>query len=52
MGLIMNNDFSFGKMAAFSTYGSNNVIRAHSSRSAANYLQGCAATYNIIKDLM
>lgn len=51
MGLIMNNDFSFGKMAAFSTYGSNNVVRAHSSRSAANYLQGCAATYNIIKGL-
>lgn len=51
MGLIMNNDFSFGKMAAFSTYGSNNVVRAHSSRSAANYLQGCAATYNITKGL-
>lgn len=51
MGLIMNNDFSFGKTASISAYSSNNIIRAHSSRSAANYLQGVAATYNIIKGL-
>lgn len=51
MGLIMNNDFSLGKIASISSYSSNNSIRAHSSRSMANYLQGAAVTYNIIKGL-
>jgi len=41
MGLILNNDFSFGKLSTLSALGRNsNVIRAHSSRYAANYLQG------------
>lgn len=52
MGLILNNDFSFGKLSTLSALGRNsNVIRAHSSRYAANYLQGAAATYSITKYL-
>ena len=52
MGLVMNNDFGLGKIATLSTLGrSTNNIRAHSSRSAANYLQGVAATVQVAKGL-
>lgn len=51
MGLIMNNDFSFGKMSSIAMNNSSNVIRAHSSRSESNYLQGVAATYTVAKGL-
>lgn len=48
MGLILNNDFSYGKLSTLSALGRNsNVIRVHSSRYAANYLQGAAATVTI-----
>ena len=44
-GLVVNNDFGFGKLAMISNLGrTNNAIRAHSSRSQANYLQGVATT--------
>lgn len=52
MGLVINNDFSLGKMATLSTLGRrSNNIRAHSSRMEANYLQGVAATVGITKEL-
>lgn len=48
MGLILNNDFSFGKISVLSSLGrSSNTIRVHSSRYAANYLQGGAATVSL-----
>ena len=51
-GLIINNSFGFGKLAMLSTLGRQATgIRAHSSRSAANYLQGAAATVEIAKHL-
>lgn len=51
-GLIINNSFGFGKLAMLSTLGRQSTgIRAHSSRSAANYLQGVAATVEIAKHL-
>lgn len=51
-GLILNNDFSFGKTTLLTNLGANsNSIRAHSSRSAANYLQGAAATVTVAKGL-
>ena len=44
-GRIINNSFGFGKLAMLSTLGRQTTgIHAHSSRSAANYLQGVAAT--------
>ena len=52
MGLILNNDFGFGKLSLLSSLGRNsNAIRVHSSRSSANYLQGVAATYSFTKYL-
>lgn len=52
MGLILNNDFSFGKLSLLSSLGRNsNIIRVHSSRSSANYLQGAAATYSLTRHL-
>ena len=52
MGLIVNNDFGFGKLSLLSSLGRNsNAIRVHSSRSSANYLQGVAATYSLTKHL-
>ena len=52
MGLVMNNDFSFGKQATLQTLGrQSNFIKAHSSRSEANYLQGTAATVALIQGL-
>ena len=49
-GLVINNDFGFGKLAMISNLGrTNNAIRAHSSRSQANYLQGAATTVAVGK---
>lgn len=51
MGLVMNSDFSLGKMAMLQNLGRGSTgIRAHSSRSD-NYLQGAAATLNLGKGL-
>ncbi len=51
MGLILNNDFGFGKVAALSSLGRNgNNIRVHSSRSSGNYLQGVASTISLSKN--
>lgn len=52
MGLILNNDFGFGKLLMLSSLGRMGTqIRVHSSRFAANYLQGAAATVNLVKGL-
>lgn len=52
MGLVINNNYSFGKLSTLSTLGrGGSNIRAHASRSDANYLQGVAATVNIAKGL-
>ena len=53
LGLILNNDFGFGKFSALTSLGrsSSCIIRGHSSRSSANYLQGAAATYTLLKGL-
>lgn len=51
MGLVINNDFSFGKTASLYTTNSSNAIRGHSSRSDYNYLQGAAATVTVAKGL-
>lgn len=52
MGLIMNTDYGFGKAAMLATLGrTNNSVRAHSSRSEGNYLQGVAATVGIFRGL-
>ena len=53
LGLILNNDFSFGKLSILSSFGRSmpSTIRVHSSRSSANYLQGAAATCSLMKGL-
>lgn len=53
LGLILNNDFSFGKLSALSAISrsTSGSIRVHSSRSSANYLQGFATTYTLTKGL-
>lgn len=52
LGLVMNNNYSFGKLSALSSLGSNGTaIRAHASSSSGNYLQGVATTVNVIKGL-
>jgi hypothetical protein len=53
LGLILNNDFGFGKFSALTSLGrsSSCIIHGHSSRSSANYLQGAAATYTLLKGL-
>ncbi len=52
MGLVLNNDFGFGKLSMLSSLGRMGTsIRVHSSRYAANYLQGVAATVNVAKNL-
>lgn len=51
-GLILNNSYFFGKLATMSSLGRNsNYILAHSSRSEENYLQGVAATVNLVRGL-
>lgn len=52
MGLVLNNDFGFGKQATLGNLGRNgNSIRAHSSRSQANYMQGAAATVSLTRQI-
>lgn len=52
MGLVINNNFGFGKLSTLSSMGrGSSNIRAHSSTSDGNYLQGAAGTFNILKGL-
>ena len=52
MGLIANNGFAMGKLSSLQNLGrSTTTLRAHSSRSAADYLQGVGATLTIAKGL-
>ncbi len=51
-GLIANNGFAMGKLTSLQNLGrSASTLRAHSSRSAADYLQGAGATLTIAKGL-
>jgi hypothetical protein len=51
-GLVMNNDMGYGKLAMLDRLGRNSShVRPHSSRSAANYLQGAAATFRLLPRL-
>lgn len=52
MGLVINNDYGFGKQAALATLGrTTGHLRGHSSRSEGNYMQGAAATFNVNKNM-
>ena len=52
LGLIMNSDYSMGKLITLNNLNRiATTIRAHSSRSSANYLQGAAATIALNKRL-
>ena len=52
LGLIMNSDYSMGKLITLNNLNrTTTTIRAHSSRSSANYLQGAAATIALNKRL-
>ncbi len=52
MGLVVNNNLSYGKTMAADAIGrSSAAIRPHSSRSASNYMQGAAATVNVCRNL-
>ncbi len=52
MGLVINSDFTMGKIMTLSSLGrSNNAIRANSSKTDDNYFQGAAATYELAKGL-
>ncbi|MCI6159741.1 MAG: helix-hairpin-helix domain-containing protein [Prevotella sp.] len=52
MGLVMDNGFVPGKMATLATTGhSRAAIQAHSSTMSANYLQGTAATIEMLKGM-
>ena len=52
MGLIANNSFGLGKVSMLQNLGrATNTLRAHSSRSADDYLQGVAATVSLSKRL-
>ena len=47
MGLVLNNSFGLGKLSLLQNMGrSANTLRAHSSRSSSDYMQGVAATIN------
>lgn len=51
MGLVQNNNYSFGKQSMMSVAGrSANVISPHSSRSEGNYFQGIAAAFQLSRD--
>ena len=48
MGLLMNTGFHLGKLAVLQSLGrSSHALTAHSSRSAASYLRGAAATLRL-----
>ena len=52
MGLIANNSFAMGKLSSLQNLGrATSTLRAHSSRSSADYLQGVGATLTITKGL-
>uniref|UniRef100_A0AB33JC29 Helix-hairpin-helix domain-containing protein n=1 Tax=Prevotella sp. GTC17260 TaxID=3236796 RepID=A0AB33JC29_9BACT len=52
MGLVMNNDYSFGKLGTLAVLGRNtDHISGHSSRSEANYLQGAAVRLALTKHI-
>lgn len=53
LGLVANGNFSMGKTMMLSSMGrhSVSVVRPHSSRSPANYLQGIAATVDVLPHL-
>ena len=52
MGLVVNNNYGFGKLSTLSSLGrGGSNIRVHSSRSSSNYLQGLATTVNVAKNL-
>lgn len=52
MGLVINNNFVFGKLSTLSSMGrGSSNIRAHASASEGNYLQGIASTVNVAKGL-
>ncbi|MBO4825667.1 MAG: helix-hairpin-helix domain-containing protein [Prevotella sp.] len=48
MGLVMNTDFQLGKQTTMMSLSRNRqALRAHSSRTEADYLQGAAATVRL-----
>lgn len=50
MGLTLNRDMSYGKISMLSNLGRGYAtLTGHSSRSAANYLQGAAATFRLFE---
>ena len=52
MGLVMSNSFSMGKLASLSSLGKRSQgLQAHVSRQTADYLQGAAATVQVVKGL-
>lgn len=52
MGLVANNDIAFGKTMLLPTLlRPTATLRPYASRSSANYLQGAAATVEIVKHL-
>lgn len=52
LGLVVNNNYSFGKLSALTSLPSTaGNIRAHASLSDANYMQGAAATATVLKGL-
>lgn len=52
MGLVINNNYGFGKLSTLSSMGrGSSNIRVHSSCSEGNYLQGAASTVNVAKGL-
>ena len=52
MGLVLNTSFQLGKLATLQNMGrQTNTLRAHSSRSEADYFQGAAATIRLSKPL-
>ena len=52
MGLVLNSDFGFGKTMMLSSLSrTSTTIRANTSRSAAKYMQGVAATIGLMKDV-
>ena len=52
LGLVMNSDYGFGKLMTLNNLNRTaTYIRAHSSRSSGNYLQGAAATIALNKNI-
>lgn len=50
MGLVINNNYGFGKLSTLSSMGrGSSNIRAHASLSEGNYLQGAAVTTSLSK---